>query len=487
MLNIYKKYSYKLLYSILFILFCCINFFILKNLFHAPVTKARLLISFISISLVFGIIIWLYQVAKKHKKINLFIFCLLVFAFIIRLLWIINAHTLPVSDFVRCFETAKVLVHSGPEVMRTYAFNHVYFQMNPYQIPFVLYDAFIMKIFGTTMFAVQAFNSFISVINIFIVYLIAKKIFNPEIAIFTAILYTIDLGNIIFSSVMSNQFITMFFIYLAIYIFITKNNWYWGIAIGFILALGNAIRPIAVIAVIAIIAFALLYHTIGKNKSTVISLIILSLTIGVTYFATNLVINKSVVATGVSEYELINREPNWKYVLGLNPESVGSYSWSDRFAANKYPLGIKRDNFEKKLIKQRTENKTAVANLFVKKFNKLWGGVGDEFSWSFGYRQKKYNNSVTQADKNWLQYSTYVNYFIVIFLATIGFGVTLKKININLPEYTIILSIILVGFILAHLVLEIQTRYRFEIMPIFFMFAGLSIFTIKEKITHAKK
>lgn len=487
MLNIYKKYSYKLLYSVLFILFACINIFILKNLYQAPVTKIRLLITFISIALVFVIIGWLYTVAKKHHKTGWFVLALLIFAFAIRITWIINAHTLPVSDFIRCFETAKVLVHSGPSVMRTYAFKHVYFQMNPYQIPFVLYDAAIMKIFGSTMFAVQAFNSFISTMNIFIVYLITKKIFNPEAAIFTAMLYTLDLGNIIFSSVMSNQFITMFFIYLAIYLFITKNKWYWGIVIGFILAIGNTIRPIAIIALIAIIAFALLYHTVGQNKSTIISLVIVSLTIGLSYFATNLVANKAVVATGVSEYELINREPNWKYILGFNQKTVGSYSWSDRFAANEHPLGPKRDAFERKLLKQRLEDKPAVAKLFVKKFNKLWGGVGDEYSWSFGYRQKKYANSVSQANKNWLQYSTYVNYFLVIFLATIGFALAIKKINIALPKYTVIFSVLLAGFALAHLVLEIQTRYRFEVMPIFFMFAGLTIFTIKEKLSHAKK
>lgn len=105
---------------------------------------------------------------------------------------------------------------------------------------------------------IKIVNLFLNIVLLYEVYYIASRIFNKQIGLFSLLLYMITYSNIVLPITPLSDLPFLFCMVSAVYL-VLKNKWYYMIGVGVLIALGNWIRPLAVIYLVTIVAFMLLY------------------------------------------------------------------------------------------------------------------------------------------------------------------------------------------------------------------------------------
>ena len=91
-----------------------------------------------------------------------------------------------------------------------------FFSIWCYQIPFVYYEAFILKLFGSELVLKLLNVAFMVVTNV-LIYMIAREWAGPRAAFAVAVLYSVYPAPVLLSSVLTNQHISLMFLMLGIY------------------------------------------------------------------------------------------------------------------------------------------------------------------------------------------------------------------------------------------------------------------------------
>ncbi|TKH33107.1 hypothetical protein C1I59_21965 [Paenibacillus polymyxa] len=232
--------------------------------------------------------------------------------------------------------------------------------------------------------------------------------------------------------------------------------------IGSLLSLGNIIRPVGPVLLIAIILYYLISKILKKeNFSIRNTLCILS-----SYFIIHAILSYALILSGVTNYSLENRDPLWKFVTGLNAETVGMYSSSDSELLGKYPLGNVRNEKSLEVIKERLLNNHHLFLLFSKKYSLMWGEEDTALYWSLNQlNEKKVNLILSNIDR-----IIYMSSFVFAIIASI-FIILRKNIKLDI----MLVQFFVIGYILIHLIIEVQTRYRYEIIPSFTILEAIGI------------
>ena len=422
---------------------------------------------------------------SKQLKQAWFLIILLLIGFCIRLFWVLNVDTPIISDFYVMYNAAISITEGA------YNFSSSqYFTTWVYQLGFTFYQAAVLFIFNHHVLALKLLNIAFSIGIIVCIYFTGKRLFNASVGRIAAIMYTIYIPNIMFTSVLTNQHIATFLFYLSFYLLITKfraSRIAW-LYIGLLLSVANVLRPLAPVVLIAVVIYFMLYlltkdsipvkdklFCVGKNLIGIL----------LTFVLVGKLISAAFIAGGLTEYPLENRDPYWKFVLGLNSETSGQYSESDAELIISLPLGEERDEISKQLIMERLENKSQLIQLFKNKFKLMWGGNDASIYWSldtfeedslFGFDRLELMECLYAAEQ--------IFYILIIFFSAVAFVFLFIKKQKEYPYSLYILLI--VGYILVHLLIEIQTRYRYFIMPAFILFAGYGLVKITEHLSMKK-
>ncbi|MCX7920515.1 MAG: glycosyltransferase family 39 protein [Clostridia bacterium] len=406
----------------------------------------------------------------------------------LRLIWIISVETKPISDYDLLYKAAKA-INSGN-------FNYIkgieYFQQWVYQLGFVVYQTLILKIFGEGYVVLKLLNVLFSVGTCVLVYLTAAKVFNENVGRIAGLAYAIYIESIYMCSVLTNQILASFLFYLALYLAICGARKYTFILVGVFIAIGNAIRPEGPVIIASIAVFYLLFRGSdssgetdvqkGHFKSILKSLLHRSgLPVGViiVFFIVTQVFSFAIVHTGVSDYPLTNRNPLWKFVLGFNHQSGGMYNPKDDNYISKYPIGPERDAQEKKLIIERTKDKKKLVRLFFTKFKTMWA----DFDHSF-INFVTPGTTLTPNKIKLVAYTEKINYTLMILFIIIS----LISIYMNKERFRSYhpLLIMVLGFIFIHIFIEVQLRYRYLVLPSFFIIGSYGIYVSAKYIVKLK-
>ncbi|MBD3108429.1 glycosyltransferase family 39 protein [Bacillus sp. AGMB 02131] len=412
------------------------------------------------------------KLCNKSFKQTWFLFSLLIVAFAIRLIWILNVDTPIISDFLEMYNAAIDITNG------VYDFSSSqYFTTWVYQLGFTFYQAVVLFVFNHNLLALKIFNILFSLGIIVCIYFTGKQLFNETVGRIGAIMYTLYLPNILYTSVLTNQHIATFLFYLSFYLIVTKAKtsriaWLY---IGVLLAVANLMRPLAPVILIAIIIYFVLYLTNKqisiKEKTSYAAKNIIG--IMAVYFLVGKLISAAFIAGGLAEYPLENRDPYWKFLVGFNHETTGQWSKSD-VELIPLPVGKERDELSKQLIMERLEDKSQLPQLFKDKFILMWGSNDSSIFWSLDGLEK---DTVFSIDRLELMNNLYkldrIVYLLIMLFSFIGFVFLLIKKQKEYPYSLYILLI--VGYILVHFLIEIQTRYRYFIMPAFILFAGYGL------------
>jgi len=443
------------------------QFFTVNYLHVEPVLSILVLLC--AIIFVGGVGFFLYHVRDDDSNLNrlVLITLLLVFA-IVAIIWLKLVPQTQFSDFKAFWRTAPKAL-DGKAI---YKYDNDYFAKWAYQTGYLVYVMTVVKIFGHHVIAIQLLNVLYQVLILLMSYILAMQLFGKvKIARLTVFILMIDLDWFALNSQANNQYLGMLLFLVTFHLIMKDKYWAYALA-GLTLGLGSIVRPIGPVIIAGIVVYALLYLFIQSNQINWSGLgkILITLVIYQVIFSAA---GMAVKGSGLNSYGLTNRDSEWKFVVGLDANSNGSY---DQGMVNRFNLKDSRDKMstqEHKIIGENVSNLNQThgwLKLFWNKNETLWASRSTTIDFTGFETQHSLRVS------NFAKLLGYMGTVILIILSWIG-SLKLWK-NDNSKTFLLVLP--LMAFAVVLLLIEVQGRYRLEFLPILAILGGLGLYTIFE-------
>jgi hypothetical protein len=396
---------------------------------------------------------------------------LLVVAVGLRLGWIWYVDTQPVSDFLDMYTAAQ------SAAVGDFSFGTSdYFTRWVYQLGFTLYEGFLLHLFGNHLLVLKLFNVLFNTGIVLLIYASATRVFGEFSGRIAALSFALYVPQIMMCSVLTNQHVSTFLFFLGVYLVIvdkggsSKYRW---VLIGVCFALANLMRPLGSAFVAAYAAFVVLYELLPPRAgSHVWRTAAKTVGVVVLYVLLQQAASWAVQASGVSPYPLSNPEPYWKFMVGANPVTTGGWSQEDTDYVLQYPLGEERNEAERRLLMERMADKPQLIDLFIRKLKIMWGAEDSAFMWSLWQQDRPRLQQLSIQGER-------VGYLLAAvfgFLAMLSLLFT-KQQNTADDTFAMYL-ILLLGYAVIHIAIEIQTRYRMDILPCLFILQSYGVYRL---------
>ena len=156
-------------------------------------------------------------------------------------------------------------------------------------------------------------------------------------------------------------------------------------------------------------------------------------------------------------------------MVGLNYETTGGYSVKDNEYVRNIPIGNNRKEAEMQLIKERLADKQKLMVLFNDKFKKMWADNDASISWSLKHiHQKQLINSIYIWER-----------LIYISLMFCGIISLMRLVKDKSPSnISLLFFLLILGYVAIHFLIEVQTRYRYFIMPSFVVLQSYGVYSL---------
>lgn len=236
--------------------------------------------------------------------------------------------------------------------------------------------------------------------------------------------------------------------------------------VGLCFGLGNLMRPLGSFWLVGFAAYAVLFllaPAVRERKWPALA----AKCAGVlaVYWLVQQAAGLALTQSAVTPYPLASREPYWKFMIGLNPQTNGGWSYEDTVYAERFPIGEERDRVELALLKERLRDKGQVAALFGRKLQAMWGADDSAPMWSIPKQDRpQLQMRLVQAER--IEY---------VLMALFGLLAALAMARRGASAEMSLFLLLLLGYAALHLVIEVQTRYRFDIFPCVFVLAGCGL------------
>lgn len=419
---------------------------------------------------------------KRNVAYSKIIIYLYILALIVRISWFWCIDSIPISDFNRMYICANDFLNGDTSMFKGTA----YMARFPHMTINVLYFALIQWIFKNPLIAIRLINIFYSMMNVFLIYMVAKEVFNDKykqvISLFIASLYP---PMILYNNVYCSENIAMPLFILSVLVFLKsfKN----GVNIkkmmcsAIILSIANLFRPIGYVVITAYILYSIVYF-----KEKIIKKLQICSAIILSFFIPFAIISYTLIALDITEHPLWHgtEPPTISMLKGTNIESNGRWNEEDSKVFGKFDGDYEKVDAEaKRIIKERL-TKTPITKLvkfYVKKYSLQWssgdfgGTCWSEAGLDEAYNKEDYLKIMGKEDgKILFRPSTQANLYIQVFYITLilltYFALYKSK---NRKNYKMdIFYILFCGFSLQCLITESQDRYTYIVSWLFIIFAA---------------
>ena len=413
------------------------------------------------------------RLARFEKPLLIFILAL---AAAVRLWYVLAVPTQPVSDFSLMYGSALQSVQgdfSWADVTEGY------YSWWQYQIPFVLYEALVLKLWPS-MAALKLMNIIWGVGTVFLIFCIAADFLPKRCALASAFLYAVYPGQIMLTSVLTNQIVSLFFVLCGLYALLRARS-LWGCALaGCLFALGNLMRPEAAI-VIAACACTLLCAFIQRpSKKRVLTLVLTLATVVGAYVLFQTAAGLVLRAAGAAPHGIGNSVPEWKLVVGLDRENGGLVSDKYMYVLE-LPDPAARRAEGQRVIAQHLGERGGWAAFFLEKLRYFWASVED-LTFTLG-GVNVWESAVGGVSIENMAYAMsgveYIWRIAAYLLAAAGCVRLVRNAMHGEGRETsavpLLIAAVLCGVILVYLFIEIQPRYRCFAMPFIFLLASVPL------------
>ena len=395
--------------------------------------------------------------------------------FALALFFILWLGSQPVQDFDTMYSAAVQLAQGSHDYL-----NDVYFYNWAYQSAFVAYEALVVRLFGPTLFPLQLLNALYLAGTTVLVYLIASRFLPRRAAMAAGVLYTIYPAPLFLAGVLTNQHLAAFLLYLAVYLLVSGQTLtpLRAAGAGVLIALGNAMRPIGIILVLATVLWALMRALRRAGRERVLPALLPAALTAAGYALASVLLSGLIIVTGVNPEGLTNNQPLWKFVVGLNQESSGSWNQSDYDTYLSLPPEEAGQAMAQAVQERLKAGPVDLAGLAWRKSAVMWGANEDLF-WGFGHLDQEAPAITFPVTLTWgtlqrlLIYCDKGVYFLTFCLAMLGILGRLRRPERCGPSLLLILTFC--GYYAVHLIVEVQSRYRYFLMPCVVLLAGLCL------------
>ncbi|MGG0727645.1 glycosyltransferase family 39 protein [Bacillus paramycoides] len=223
------------------------------------------------------------------------------------------------------------------------------------QLPFIIYESIIIRIFGDTVFALQLFNIVFCTGTAFFIYRIASMVFGEECGRIASVFYALYIPNIFMSSLLTAESLAIFLFYCACYILLYKgldHPYMWGIS-AIVFALSNMIFPLGLFLPIFIAVYVLLielFQSATKQKFLLKMIGILIL-----FYSAHFGVSYGIKAIGMSQYTISNETYVQSVLIGKSEngeKTSGNQSVKEHIDQKLKEIEVERFKLLKPVINQ---------------------------------------------------------------------------------------------------------------------------------------
>jgi 4-amino-4-deoxy-L-arabinose transferase-like glycosyltransferase len=388
-------------------------------------------------------------------------------AFLLRLTWNLTVHTYPISDFAWYHERAVGLIQG-----EGYSFHGKPTAYWPIGYP--LFLAVLYKVFGAHFYVAKAFNIMMSSATVGLTFLLGRNLCGFAGGLCAGILLAILPSQIEWTSVLCSEVLYTFLLVSSLYMFTLKRpdqqNWLHPLACGVLLGLACLVRAASLLLPVFL---WLLYLFFTKNfkRGVVLGTILVTSTLLTISPLTirNYIVFKSFIP--------VSTNGGMNLWQGNNPNATGGYYWPSDPKSN--PLvpylndEVKRDQIARKLaLDFICNNPDKFLKLGLVKLYYYYKEDTSALSFSLNPTYPRLSEEIK------LKITSIANRYYQIFMLISIFGAVAcflrkKHLNNRFIFYTAI--IVISYFTVVHFVFPAMDRYRFPIMPVFSLFAGLGL------------
>ena len=369
-----------------------------------------------------------------------------------------------------------------------------YFYFYNFQTGFVMYLALVIKIFGSHLIFLKIFEIlFMSLTNVF-VYKIASKVYTKKIGIISSIIYSLLFFNIAGSSIINNQHFSTLLVILSIYFFIKDKCFYYVLS-GILVGIANIIRPSSIIILISFCLF-LLWKLLINNFKTWKTFLIGFLLIILSAFSTMKIFDYSLLNLNVVPTSTLSSNAKYfKFVLGIHGNGIYNIPTETAEKTQVY-FDLQKLNFDYELY--NNECKNFIVNKFTQNTKETFGHIKNKMLVFCGEEDNQidFSGNKVQNSKSYIfiKYYGYVQYFLLIVFSLLTVIINVKESKFyntknNLYQTQILFEIVFILYFCAHLLIEVQPRYRYEQYLMLAFIASPSIYLLFSIISskHNKK
>lgn len=438
---------------------------------------------------------------KDEKKKDIAAVLMVFFAaFLFRmvLLYIFREDLVPFSDFNAAWEIARGNWEGG---------NINYYSLFPAYLNFSVLERLIIKIVGEKYICVLYIDAIFSALTSALLYLMSIQIFDKKrfIAICTSVLYAVYPTNILYLTVGTSEFITIFFNTLGLFflVLIVKSNekkkqLLFALLGGVMLGIGGSFKTYSIVMIIAffLINFSGIFTAEHRElfKKIAASITILVLILVGYVGSSSMILN---ITSNYFGMELSTKTAIPQYLLvGLNTESEGQIH-----------VGTLSRLYNKEYLNNGMDFEAAktfafdlLKNDWSNNFNEIAPNLAKKMIWAWqddyipvGYFLGRVGINLDSRTE--LVIYNFMNeygglffeiaYLLIMILALIGGIYFAKKRELVFLYEFLALSVF--GYFCMIFIAEAQSRYKCLVMPYIIVMSGFGLNVIIDYIKGKKK
>jgi hypothetical protein len=413
---------------------------------------------------------------------------------VIRIWVIAKIPITPASDYQTYYQVADLL-SKGTLSSSGYS---GYIAEFPHVIGFPFVLSLLFKITGPSFSAGLYLNMAASLLSVYLTYRIARTLCGRLAGMLSLFAAAFWPSQILYGTILASEPIFTCLLLLCIRLFIyffkypvllenREGSMFLCFALGVLIALANAIRPLSAIFLIAVLICTVPFSKrFNKNEKMLNGKLsrascqgwFMAMLIFFSFFICNLFISASI--SNAIAYKLPGTGVSFGYnlMVGVNTDAKGAWNQQDAdyfantFAATNSPEAAHKASVDVALARIGSDP-VGVLNLAMEKFTLLWKNDDYAQTWTALFLSQQ--GTLTPERQHLINQFTHLNdyfYLLSIFFSAI-FGFKLFKRKCAGPVQALIL--LYLGTVFLHMFLESQNRYHYFILPILIILASMGI------------
>ena len=389
----------------------------------------------------------------------------LLLALAVRLVILAVWEVTPKSDFLETFQLAQGAL--DPAKFRPY-----YTSVFPNLMPWIVYEAAVLRLFGGSVFALRMINVCASAGTCAFLYGIVLRLTRDRrSALFASSLQALNPFNFFFVSVLSCQHIATFLTTAGLYLLFCsriRRKWLRWLSGGCVIALSQLFRTEMAVVLIAVLCYGAyrLLLLLGEGRGAprrAGAILLCGLLFFAGYFGVIRAADAVLLGRGLIDRSITSDTLDYKIAVGMNFETKGNWNPED--------IKLLFDQIERpdeELLRPvaaaRLADTEKWPELFSSKMRSLIGDYHD-FWQQIDDRGEAYAGFSAQT----LPVLSRGAMLAVQLLACAGICAVLLR---GRRGPLLLFAVILLGFLLAFLIIEVQVRYAQALLPFLCILAG---------------